>query len=92
MSAKISNPWADPVLMDPSEVLSTIRDLLSEIDKRESDNSVGLTQMEIAAIELAGYFRDLDDWMESGGDLPSQWAEHQKRNPEMWTGYAKDNR
>lgn len=54
--------------MDVNATLAKIRELAADTPLDDED-----------AQELAEAFRDLDEWIMRGGDLPSEWAARQVR-------------
>ena len=57
--------------MDPNETLEHIRTALETMTYTNDNNT-----WDAAALDLAAYFEDLDDWMVAGGSKPKQWCRH----------------
>lgn len=58
--------------MDPTANLTKIRDLITQIYAAEDNPDPPFDWGEIA-LELAEHVEALDNWMKSGGFLPTQW-------------------
>jgi hypothetical protein len=62
--------------MDPNATLAEIRkgiaDLAGDVDNTEHPNYEDLLEMSVQS--LAENFEALDEWLQKGGFLPSDWA------------------
>lgn len=58
-------------ITNPTSVLNVLRNLANQIsDAADRDQRINAD----ACVQLAKTFQQLDEWLCSGGDAPSQWT------------------
>lgn len=65
--------------MDPDQCLAEIRELYKRLqDPTPSNKTLTTVQYEHAAYELAEKMQAMDEWLQKGGFLPTEWSSSER--------------